>query len=343
MEKKLPARPNLEHLRGQAKALLAAAKAGDPQALSTLAEFNPAAPPAGPTLSDAQFAIARKHDFASWPKLVHYVEELTALEGTWAFTSLEVDGSVMPEFAFGRSRLVIDGDRFRMVSPEGTYEGIFDIGIEVKPHAIDIDFVEGPEAGNSSYGIYKLTGDELRICLGFTGVTRPTQFVTSAGGGHALETLRRTADRPSEPAPETKPSRVAAPTVDRAEFSKLTPEHERMQGEWIAVAITNSGMQLPSHFAQQGRRVTDGTRTSVKFGPQSFMEVLTRIDDSRYPIEIDYLNVSGAMEGQVQLGIMRWRDGLLEVCFGGVGLPRPDEFASPPNSGITLSSWRRRG
>src|ERR1019366_833298 len=122
MQKKLPARPNLEHLRGQAKALLASAKAGDSEALATLAEHHPAPAADAFGLSDAQLAVARKHGYASWPRLVHYVEELSAMEGTWAFTSLETDGSPMPSLAFNRSRLIIDGDRFAMASPEATYE-----------------------------------------------------------------------------------------------------------------------------------------------------------------------------------------------------------------------------
>ena len=43
--------------------------------------------------------------------------------------------------------MMIDGDRFRMESPEATYEGIFTIDVEADPAQIDIEFVEGPEAG----------------------------------------------------------------------------------------------------------------------------------------------------------------------------------------------------
>ena len=50
----LPDRPNLRHLKGQAKELL---KAG-----------------AAASLADAQFQIARLHGFASWPKLKAHVE-----------------------------------------------------------------------------------------------------------------------------------------------------------------------------------------------------------------------------------------------------------------------------
>ena len=113
-------------------------------------------------LADAQSAIARKSGFASWPHLARHVEQLRALEGTWAFARLEIDGSAIPASALEASRILIDGDRFRTESPEANYEGIFNINVEAQPHEIDIEFVAGPEAGNWNYGIFRLDGDTAR-------------------------------------------------------------------------------------------------------------------------------------------------------------------------------------
>ncbi len=66
--KSLPAQPSLEHLKSQAKDLLSAAKAGDPDALARLR----AALPKVPTelaLHDTQSAIAREYGFPSWVAL----------------------------------------------------------------------------------------------------------------------------------------------------------------------------------------------------------------------------------------------------------------------------------
>lgn len=52
----LPDKPNLRHLKDQAKELLRAGGSA--------------------TLAEAQFAIARRYGFASWPKLKHHVESL---------------------------------------------------------------------------------------------------------------------------------------------------------------------------------------------------------------------------------------------------------------------------
>ena len=58
----LPPRPNLDHLKKQAKDRLVALQAASP----------------GAQLADAQHALARDYGFASWPKLKAHVEALAA-------------------------------------------------------------------------------------------------------------------------------------------------------------------------------------------------------------------------------------------------------------------------
>lgn len=69
--RRLPVRPDLDHLRHQAKDLLRAIHRGEPEALHDLQEFHPKPPePAEAKLADAQLALARSYDAASWPRLV---------------------------------------------------------------------------------------------------------------------------------------------------------------------------------------------------------------------------------------------------------------------------------
>jgi|GEM_PF-1029014 len=199
MSKPLPHRPNLDHLRRQAKTLLAGIRSGDTESIQILSAYLPAAKEMSAStiaaadfrLADAQFAIARSTGFGSWPKLAQHVELLRSLEGTWAFDSLEVDGNQIPSAHTQHSRILIDGDRFRTESPEAIYEGVFNIDAEVSPHYIDIEFNAGPEAGNWNYGIFKLDGDQLEICLDMNGKPRPNDFSTAPGRGHAYEVLKR--------------------------------------------------------------------------------------------------------------------------------------------------------
>lgn len=356
MTKKLPARPNLEHLRSQAKTLLAQLRDGDDAAARVFITYLPEAKRLTPTqvraagyrLADAQTAVAHKNGFAEWPGLARYVERLRSLEGTWAFRSLEVDGDKMPAAAAGDSRLLIDGDRFRMESPEANYEGIFDIDIDRTPHTIDIDFVDGPEAGNRSEGIFELDGDRLTICLGFTGVTRPASFKTTRGSGHALEHFNR-ADRarpagvdggtppPKEPAPATASATDAAAFTD-----EMTPTLRTLQGEWLPTELVTEGQPLAANMLAYGSRTFTGTETKVVFGGQTMLHAKMRINETTSPIEVDYLNVSGPKRGTISLGSLEWHGDEVVFCMGAPGAPRASDFACAKSSGRTLSRWKRK-
>jgi ankyrin repeat protein len=71
----LPPAPSLEQLRKQAKELLRAHRAGDPQAVARVAAHEPGEPL---KLTGAQHVVAREHGFPSWSRLKAYVERLAA-------------------------------------------------------------------------------------------------------------------------------------------------------------------------------------------------------------------------------------------------------------------------
>jgi uncharacterized protein (TIGR03067 family) len=352
MSRQLPARPNLDHLRTQAKALLAKYRAGDSEAIQLLIDHLPEArklsarqaKQRGFRLADAQAAIARKTGFAAWPGLARHVERLRSMEGKWAFQSLEIEGQKMPAGMLGASCLLIDGDRFRMESPEADYDGTFQIDVEQTPHHIDIDFVEGPEAGNRCEGLFELDGDRVRFCLALGGAKRPAAFVTSPGSGHALEELTRLEkSRPAGVDGGTpQPASAPAAVPDGAGFdAPLTALHEKLQGEWSALEVVNSGVPLQKTFLPYGSRTQTGTETKVVFGGQTMLHVRTRFDETASPVQVDYLHLSGAAAGAISLGIFRWVGEHAEFCVGAPGADRPTDFASDAGSGRTLSRWRR--
>jgi hypothetical protein len=69
----LPSRPNLAHLKGQARTLQRQVRAGDNAALDTVRTFHPrprAAEAFGTfPLADAQLVLARQYGFPSWSAL----------------------------------------------------------------------------------------------------------------------------------------------------------------------------------------------------------------------------------------------------------------------------------
>jgi ankyrin repeat protein len=73
----LPAAPSLEQLRKQAKDLLRAHRAGDPDAIARVAAHHPQ-PDEPLKLTGAQLVVAREHGFPSWPRLRAYVERVAA-------------------------------------------------------------------------------------------------------------------------------------------------------------------------------------------------------------------------------------------------------------------------
>lgn len=356
MTKQLPARPNLEHLRSQAKTLLARMRDGDDAAARVFSKHLPEARgltpkqvrAAGFRLADAQAAVARKNGFAAWPGLARYVERLRSLEGTWAFARLEVDGQSMPTSASGDSRLLIDGDRFRMESPEANYEGLFDIDIEQSPHTIDIDFVDGPEAGNHSAGIFELDGDRLTICLGFAGVIRPSAFATTHGSGHALEHLTR-ADhaRPAgvdggTPPPKTADQVKASSSEAETFTDEITPALAMLQGEWIPTDLVTAGQPLAANMLSYGSRTFTGAETKVVFGGQTMVHAKVKINAAASPIEVDYLNLAGPKPHTISRGLMQWIGDEVVICMGAPGAPRANDFTCAKGSGRTLSRWKRK-
>jgi ankyrin repeat protein len=87
----LPARPNLDQYKRQAKELLAACRSGDPTALRRAAGHR--GPRSRLQLADAQFIIAREHGFESWPKFSRHIEQL-ALARTLASIANPVDAFI---------------------------------------------------------------------------------------------------------------------------------------------------------------------------------------------------------------------------------------------------------
>jgi ankyrin repeat protein len=76
MYRELPAKPNLEHLKNQAKELLHACQQGEAAAKERFAALSASSAPF-PKLSDALHLVAREYGFPSWPKVKEHVESLT--------------------------------------------------------------------------------------------------------------------------------------------------------------------------------------------------------------------------------------------------------------------------
>jgi Ankyrin repeat len=69
-DRHFPVRPNLDHLKHQAKDLLHAIRQGDPVAIAELQKHHPKnIEPGAAKLTDAQLALARSYGLPNWPRL----------------------------------------------------------------------------------------------------------------------------------------------------------------------------------------------------------------------------------------------------------------------------------
>ena len=257
-----------------------------------------------------------------------------ALAGRWDFASLEVDGVAMPPAAFCDSHMLIEGERFRMLSPEADYEGVFAVDATCTPAQIDIHFQQGPEAGNTCLGLVDLDGETVRFCLALGSAGRPTAFVTTPGSGHALELLRRAGAKAA-------PARPSVTTVIPPEFAFCpAPVFERLAGEWHALAMLRDGVALPPQMLGAARRVGQRNETRVTMGGRVLVEARLRIDTHASPMHVDYLHTGGAMAGKTQLGLMAWDGDDVQFCMAACGDARPAEISCVAGSGRMLSVWR---
>ena len=123
MSRDLPARPNLDHLKKQAKELLQTMKQQDPDT----------------QLADAQHALAREYGFTSWPRLKAHIESETAAAnpfvGKWTAD-------------LSRSKLH-PLNHLRAAS----------IGFEIEGADVTIDYVMVDESGRTDRGVNSFVAD----------------------------------------------------------------------------------------------------------------------------------------------------------------------------------------
>src|SRR5688572_27606027 len=78
--RRLPVRPNLDQLKHQAKDLLRAIRAREPDAIADLIAYHPETiDPSAAKLADAQLVLARSYEAPSWPRLAEACELIDAI------------------------------------------------------------------------------------------------------------------------------------------------------------------------------------------------------------------------------------------------------------------------
>jgi uncharacterized protein (TIGR03067 family) len=107
------------------------------------------------------------------------------LQGSWTVSSGEKAGRKAPPEELKGIRLTFTGGKFSWKTGENVTEGTFSLDATRTPREISMS-----AEGKKLAGVYKLDGDELKICVG-QGDDRPTEFATKAGAKTLLLVLKR--------------------------------------------------------------------------------------------------------------------------------------------------------
>jgi uncharacterized protein (TIGR03067 family) len=140
---------------------------------------------------------------------------------------------------------------------------------------------------------------------------------------------------------------VAVAVPDREDPSKkdVKPLQEQLQGEWQLFKASAGGR------GEDPQKV-DGTILVVKNKNMAIREagrgkaedVAFTLDETKKPVAIDLMPGHGDPQNgrEKVLGIIQIDGDTLTICFPkGGGAIRPREFASPPNSEISVLQFRR--
>ncbi|MBX3746008.1 MAG: DUF1080 domain-containing protein [Verrucomicrobiae bacterium] len=138
----------------------------------------------GPPMT-VQFKDIRLRHLAPAPAPT--LSDLDRLAGEWIGHAGRRDGFDIPADWLSQVHLKIEGDRYDVRWDDGGDRGTITLDPSASPKRMDID---GTSAGRV-YGIYELSGDQLRVAYTPEGGPRPRNFDTPAGSSTLTITYRR--------------------------------------------------------------------------------------------------------------------------------------------------------
>ncbi len=115
---------------------------------------------------------------------------------------------------------------------------------------------------------------------------------------------------------------------------------EKHQGTWVIVSDEHDGRPIPAHeFGGETRTIRGAEVTRFQGGVtlKSSLSLNPLIDPKQYDTEL----LEGQLQGMVIRGIYKFEGDTLVTCWSNPGRLRPKSFATTPDSGLRLTTWRR--
>ena len=120
----------------------------------------------------------------------------------------------------------------------------------------------------------------------------------------------------------------------------------KLRGTWLTVSLVNDGKTLvdektPPKKGPATKLVLDGNKSMIKVGDKTVATVPFKIDSTKKPKEIDFMDESGVKNDKTKLGIYELDGDTYKWCLAPAGKPRPTEFTSKEGSGHSLGVSKR--
>jgi uncharacterized protein (TIGR03067 family) len=113
----------------------------------------------------------------------------------------------------------------------------------------------------------------------------------------------------------------------------------RMQGDWMVVSMTTSGMKLADDEAQILFRTVAGDKYTVSRFSKVVGQGVFKIDATKQPKTIDSAPAGQTDPAKTILGIYEFDGQHLKICNASPGKPRPVNFDAQFGSGHTSIVW----
>jgi uncharacterized protein (TIGR03067 family) len=117
--------------------------------------------------------------------------EFKKLNGTWKIEQAELNGTKWPDALTQQFTLVLENEKYQLLSKSPTDEGTAKLDASKKPKTMEIKGVKGPNQGKTFLAIYEVDKDTLKICYDLSGKAYPTEFTSPANSGRFLVTYKR--------------------------------------------------------------------------------------------------------------------------------------------------------